>query len=300
MRHPNQRYYLLGHRAARAEMLENCQDGFAYVQQLQKHGKQLDGVEFDVQMTADGKFVVVHDETLNRLAGQQSWITDKTWAELDAIVQSDYGRFSQCFEAGFLKHHVLLLNDLPPYLQHFRHIELEIKTHAKTQPAVLVKNMLRLLSQEIWQDLPITLTSFDTDILYQIQSQQQFLTFHFPTGLLLEPKTLEPKTLEPKTLEPKTTLASQIVFLPTPDAAGKNLILQTFNRACALGCSQVGIYYALITPTLLEIAKIYGLTVTAWTVNEVEVAKRLIEMGVDCVITDYPTQFLTQLYEFNV
>ena len=300
MRHPNQRYYLLGHRAARAERLENCQDGFAYVQQLQKQGKQLDGVEFDVQMTADGKFVVVHDETLNRLAGQQSWIADKTWTELDAIVQSDYGRFSQRFELGFLKHHVLLLDDLPPYLQHFCHIELEIKTHAKTQPAVLVKNLLRLLSQEVWQALPLTLTSFDTDILYQIQNQQQFLTFHFPTGLLLEPKTLEPKTLKPKTLEPNTTLAGQIAFLPTPDAAGKNLILQTFNRACALGCRQVGIYYALITPTLLEIAKIYGLTVTAWTVNEVDVAKRLIEMGVDCVITDYPSQFLTQLYEFNV
>lgn len=216
MRYPNQTYYLLGHRAARAERLENCQDGFAYVQQLQKHGKQLDGVEFDVQMTADGKFVVVHDETLDRLARQQSWIADKTWAELDTIVQSDYGRFSQRFELGFLKHHILLLDDLPPYLQHFRHIELEIKTHAKTQPALLVKNLLRLLSQEVWQDLPITLTSFDTDILYQIQSQQQFLPFHFPTGLLLEPKTLEPKTLEPK-----ATLASQIAFLPTPDAAGK-------------------------------------------------------------------------------
>lgn len=285
MRYPNQTCYLLGHRAARAEMLENCQDGFAYVQQLQKHGKQLDGVEFDVQMTADGKFVVVHDETLNRLARQQSWIADKTWTELDAIVQSDYGRFSQRFELGFLKHHILLLDDLSPYLQHFRHIELEIKTHAKTQPALLVKNLLRLLSQEIWQDLPITLTSFDTDILYQILSQQQSLTLKRHTGLLLDLKT---------------TLASQIAFLPTPDAAGKNLILQTFNRACALGCSQVGIYYPLITPTLLEIAKIYGLTVSAWTVNEVEVAKRLIEMGVDCVITDYPTQFLTQLYEFNV
>ena len=285
MRHPNQRYYLLGHRAARAERLENCQDGFAYVQQLQKHGKQLDGVEFDIQMTADGRFVVVHDETLNRLAGQQSWIADKTWAELDAIVQSDYGRFSQYFEPGFLKHHVLLLDDLPPYLQYFHHIELEIKTHAKTQPALLVKNLLRLLSQEIWQALPITLTSFDTDILYQIQNQQQLLSLKLHTGLLLEPKT---------------TLAGQITFLPTPDTAGKNLILQTFNRACALGCSQVGIYYALITPTLLEIAKIYGLTVSAWTVNEVDVAKRLIEMGVDCVITDYPTQFLTQLYDFNV
>ena len=285
MRKKKKKNWGLGQRAARAEMQENCQDGFSYEKKKKKHGKQLDGVEFDVQMTADGKFVVVHDETLNRLAKQQSWIADRTWAELDAIVRSDYERFSQRFELGFLKHHVLLLDDLPPYLQHFRHIELEIKPHAKTHPASLVKNLLRLLSQGIWQALPITLTSFDTDILYQIQNQQQLLSLKLHTGLLLEPKT---------------TLAGQITFLPTPDAAGKSLILQTFNRACALGCSQVGIYYALITPTLLEIAKIYGLTVTAWTVNEVDVAKRLIEMGVDCVITDYPTQFLTQLYEFNV
>ena len=51
-------------------------------------------------MTADGKFVVVHDQTLNRLAGQQSLVADKTWAELNAVVQSDRA-FSQRFELGF-------------------------------------------------------------------------------------------------------------------------------------------------------------------------------------------------------
>ena len=69
---------------------------------IAKNGKQLDGVEFDVQMTADGKFVVVfYDETLNRSAGQQSWIADKTWAEQNAVVQSTMGVFPNVLNWGF-------------------------------------------------------------------------------------------------------------------------------------------------------------------------------------------------------
>lgn len=278
----NQKWYLLGHRAARAELLENSEQGFAYVQKLQQHGNRLDGVEFDVQMTADGAFVVVHDDTFKRLAQQQAWIADSTVNELNTITQSDWVRFGQLDDPRFIGHKVLLLNDLLPYLRGFRHIELEIKTHAKTNQPLLVQNLLRLLSQPSWQQLPITLTSFDTDILYHIQSQQQFLPFRFSTGLLLAATT---------------TLATQIAFLPPPNTSADQFIAQVFNRACALGCSQVGIYYGLITPKLVNIAKMYGLNVTAWTVNEVAIAKQLINIGVDCVITDYPTTFLTMLSE---
>ncbi len=102
----------------------------------------------------------------------------------------------------------------------------------------------------------------------------------YPTGLLLEPKT---------------TLPSQIRFLPMPNKDGEALIYRTFNQACELGCVQVGVYYALITPTLVEIAKRFGLKVTAWTVNDIDTAKKLVNMGVDCIITDFPTKFLKNL-----
>lgn len=275
----NQKCYLLGHRAARAELLENSKQGFAYIQQLHHHGKRLDGVEFDIQMTADGEFVVVHDETLTRLANQQSWVADRTLDELSAVTQSDLPRFEQSYQPGFLQQKILPLNDLLPFLQGFRHIELEIKTHVKTDQQRLVQNLLRLLLDESWQQLPLTLTSFDTDILYAIQNQQR-LPATFSTGLLLAPNT---------------TLSTQIAFSPTPDKAGESLIVQTFNRACILDCAQIGVYYALITPRLVEIANRYGLKVTAWTVNDIAVAKNLMKMGVDCVITDYPTEFLAKL-----
>lgn len=271
---------LLGHRGMRAEVLENSELGFAYAQNLVIDGKRLAGVEFDIQMTADGEFVVVHDETLQRLANAQSWIADKTLAELLSIYQSDSGRFQAHFNPDFLQQPILPLTAILPYLQGYQHIELEIKTHAKSQPQTLVRNLLRLLSDKSWQDLPITLTSFDTEILSQLQIQQQFLPWRFATGLLLEPNA---------------PLASQIAFLPLPNRQGERLIADTFNRACRLGCRQVGVYYPLITPALLATAKQLGLTVTAWTVNDVEVARKLVNMGVDCVITDMPALFLKTL-----
>lgn len=51
--YPMHTCFLLGHRGARAEMLENSQVGFAYAQHLRLHNQGLDGVEFDVQITAD-------------------------------------------------------------------------------------------------------------------------------------------------------------------------------------------------------------------------------------------------------
>lgn len=273
-------YALLGHRGARAECLENSASGFAHAQQLSVHGNRLDGVEFDIQMTADGQFVVVHDETLGRLAGEQSWLMDKPLTELCEYKQNDWSRFYTGFNQHFLHQAIMPLGALTPYLMGYRHIEFEIKTHCRTDTAQLVKNLLRLLSDPVWQALPITLTSFDTSVLAQLHLQQVGATRRYPTGLLLEPRA---------------TLPSQIAFLPPPSAEGSALMYRTLNLACALGCRQVGVYHLVLSPTLVGLAKRFGLQVTAWTVNEVNVARQLIAMGVDCVITDYPSTLLAAL-----
>ena len=40
------------------------------------------GIETDVQMTRDGRLVLIHDETLQRTAGVNGWVKDFTLAEL--------------------------------------------------------------------------------------------------------------------------------------------------------------------------------------------------------------------------
>lgn len=55
----------------------------------------VDGIEFDVQRTADGELVVIHDEQLTRLTGDSRFIWELTWTELQeltlqsAVVQTD-------------------------------------------------------------------------------------------------------------------------------------------------------------------------------------------------------------------
>ena len=53
-----------------------------------------------------------------------------------------------------------------------------------------------------------------------------------------------------------------------------------------LGGCGVSVHHALVTPDLCAAAHANGLTVTAWTVNEPDVAKRVAECGVDMITTD--------------
>lgn len=248
--YPN--FYLLGHRGARAEHLENSEIGFMHAQSC----PALDGVEFDVQLTADNQLVVIHDEHLQRLANSQRLIYQMTVAQLQTVLQSDWGKFNNSQNYDFLYQPILALTDLLPLLGDFGHIELEVKTHQATDFQALAQAVFTTLSTPDWAILPITVTSFDTAFLTAWQNLNQN-KLPIKTGLLLEPNA---------------TLVSEIAFLPTSISQ----IYAVCNLACELGCSQIGVYFAVITPELVQIATRFGLAVTAWTVNEINIAKKLL------------------------
>lgn len=45
----------------------------------------VDGIEFDVQRTVDGELVVIHDENLMRLTGENRFVWEITWKELQEL-----------------------------------------------------------------------------------------------------------------------------------------------------------------------------------------------------------------------
>lgn len=271
-------FYLLGHRGARADYLENSELGFAHAHALRPH---LNGVEFDVQLTADNQLVVVHDEQLQRLAHSQRFIYQSTLAELQTMLQSDWGKFEPSqnanFPTSFLGQPILTLAELLPYLQGYEHIEFEVKTHFASDYQDLAQAVFMVLSLPEWQTLPITVTSFDTAFLVAWQNLTQNLNnLSVKSGLLLQPTT---------------TLASEISFLPVKSEQ----IYAVCNVACELGCWQISVYFAVITPELVQIAERFGLTVTAWTVNDVTIAEKLLSYGVKTIITDFPSEFCEKL-----
>ena len=76
-------------------------------------------VEFDVQMSADGVPVLLHDVTLERTTGEVGRVVDKTAAELARISAHHPGRFGETFRGETiptLRQAVELINDTPEVL----------------------------------------------------------------------------------------------------------------------------------------------------------------------------------------
>lgn len=71
---------IIGHRGASAGAPENTLAAFALAQE-----QGADGVELDVQFSADGQIVIMHDATVDRTTNGTGRVTDLTLAQLQAL-----------------------------------------------------------------------------------------------------------------------------------------------------------------------------------------------------------------------
>lgn len=243
---------LLGHRGARGEQLENTLFGFEYAKRLQARG--LSGIEFDVQLTFDGHLIVFHDDTLQRLCGSQSRIDQLSLNEISRQLQSGHPIITLDVLIDLLSQSPLIAQ---PPTTNFSHIELEIKTHSRTNYAKLISALARAFDCAAIHQLPLVLTSFDVQLLQGLYRHN--LLNAVPRGLLVR---------DPLLLNHAT------------------------NTAMQLGCCQLGVYYPLLTDALIKRYHRYHLAVSAWTVNDIDAIRQLIDWQVDVIITDIPTQLL--------
>jgi glycerophosphoryl diester phosphodiesterase len=78
------RVTIVGHRGAAAFAPENTMASFEKAREL-----GVDMVEFDVHLTADGRCVVIHDETVDRTTDGRGLVGEKTFAELRELDAGD-------------------------------------------------------------------------------------------------------------------------------------------------------------------------------------------------------------------
>ncbi len=50
-------------------------------------------------------------------------------------------------------------------------------------------------------------------------------------------------------------------------------------------------HWMLVSPGLLDAARVRGLAVLVWTVNEVDTMRALVRQGVGGIISDFPERF---------
>lgn len=73
--------WLVAHRGWPDRYAENSLEG---VQAVLEAGARW--IEFDVQISADGQILVIHDDELSRLAGRSIRVTQSDWAELQGVL----------------------------------------------------------------------------------------------------------------------------------------------------------------------------------------------------------------------
>jgi len=75
---------IIAHRGASADTTENTLAAFALAVE-----QGADGIELDVQFSADGRLVIYHDHSLQRFTGNKEKVSDLTLAELKDIELGD-------------------------------------------------------------------------------------------------------------------------------------------------------------------------------------------------------------------
>ena len=142
----------------------------------------------------------------------------------------------------------------------FDHLEVEVKAVETAQQAE--KLVIELQTQLKGFEHTAIITSFDLKIHQALQQQRS----HFKRGLLIEEGFAE-----------------------------TNLAEKAIEQALELQCCQIGWMNQLATNDIVKATQNAGLAVSIWTVNDIERAKYLRDLGIQGLITDFPKMMQTAL-----
>ncbi|APB31378.1 hypothetical protein BHY08_05765 [Vagococcus teuberi] len=151
---------VIAHRGSKGTHPENTLPAFQEAIDV-----KADGIELDVQLTCDGKLVVIHDEKLNRTTNAKGWVKDLTLAE---IKQLDAGSW---FDERFKDTKIPTLEEVLALLKinQFRGLlNIELKTD-RIEYLGIEQKVLRAI-EEADVSFTIVLSSFNRDTLRRLKA----------------------------------------------------------------------------------------------------------------------------------
>lgn len=285
---------LQGHRGARGLVPENTLAGFRTALAI-----GVTTLETDLALTADDVLVLSHDPALNRAltrTGDGRWLPAEgapiralTLAELSAY---DVGRLDPSHEyAKAWPRQVAVDGERMPTLAQLfalardarspggRPVRFNIET--KLTPANAVRTaspeeFARAIAREVaaaGMTQRVTVQSFDWRSLRALKR----VAPEIPTACL----TIEAEAMD-------TVLADASGASPWHDGLKRSDHGGSLPRTVRVaGCAAWSPFWRNLTPGLVAEARELGLAVVPWTVNDPADMERMLDLGVDGLITDY-------------
>lgn len=194
--------------------------------------------ELDVQETADGEIIVLHDGSLKRTSGVDKNIWETNYADLKGL---DVGSW---FSEEYKGEPIPTFQEVIDLVKGKMKINIELK--ANKHEKMLAERTLKIVEENNFLD-QVIFTSFKFDEIRKIRA----LNKNAKVGYIFSKL---PKNVD--------------VFKEDVDLLSAK--------------------YKIVDVEFIKKAKIAGMEVAVWTVNKPEDMKRMIEIGVDAIITNYP------------
>lgn len=224
----------------------------------------VDVLEMDAQVTADGVLVVMHDSTLDRTTDGSGPINRLTLAQLKKLDAAfrwspDDGRSFPLRGRGI---------NVPTLQEVFKAFpDMRFNIEPKQAEPSLVKPLCRMI-REYGMTKKVMVGSFNAQVLAEFRLEcAEVATSASPVEV------------------------SDFLAMSAGRSDGP-------RRSPAMQAMQVPEYMLgrrVLTREFVEAAHALNLQVHAWTINDEESMKRLIELGVDGIITDYPDRLIALL-----
>jgi len=210
---------------------------------------EVDGVEMDVHRLRDGAIIAIHDLDVKRTTDGRGKIPDLTLAELKALDAGSW--FNRAFPEKARPEYVGLK---VPTLQEI----LDLVKGSRAGLYIEIKN------PERYPDIESSLLSLLGG--NGLRERARFLSFSSQSVRAI--KTLDPSSHT-------ALLASGTIRDPV-------------QKALRVFADELAIRHDLATPAIVERAHQNGLSLSVWTVDRHSDLERMVRLGADAIITNYP------------
>ncbi|MCQ2437635.1 MAG: hypothetical protein MJ099_04500 [Clostridia bacterium] len=247
---------VMAHRGSSGYAPENTLQAFRLAVSM-----KADGIECDIHRSADGVFVVCHDDTIDRTSDGTGRIAEMTY---EAITKHNFScHCDPAFEykapetAPTLEQMLDVVKDMDP-------INIEIKEFFGDETAAL--NAFYDILKQYGIIKQVIVSSFNVDLLKRLKDLHSDLY----TGYLYN-------------------IGQKKKSFPIYPAE------RSVETAVERSCNAIHPKIDDLTKEIVDDAHNHGLDVNVWTVNTPEAIQKAIDLGVDGIITNYPDRVLAVL-----
>jgi len=275
---------IIAHRGASGLLPENTLAAFKLALAM-----QAEGIELDVHLTADGKPVVIHDRRVNRTTDGAGRVTALTAAQLQNLDAGSWFVRRLALRPRRLKK---VADAVSSYSEDIGIASTEALNFSAESPPLLEEVFALFTSssrKRIYVELKgeaakkAALLEATIGLIHSFKLERQATLLSFDHLIIREAKNLA------REIRAAATFPAVRNALTTSRA-----IIKAVRQAQA---DEAALHFGLVSRRLVTALHEAEIDVSVWTVNRKMMMRRMIQCGVDAIMTNFPGDLLAVLQE---